>query len=224
MDNYQLKVVADDLEFLSEWGTDITERTIRHGSGVLRRLLVEGVYGCAWRAIGFERQPKLRTVDLSSILMPDNLKYIEYLLAGGADYRGTSVATLCLVKGLPSEGKRPPSELLRIIPKQPKPTDTYPAENEFTIQDFVASYSGYIKKSTFTRKEVIKYVANVKGGVHLSAGQRKEEKKLVSRLARFEKAFKIAHTDPMLVEIVAIGQALGRSEDAHVYIRKAKEL
>lgn len=47
-----LRLVAEDLEYLAEWGPDITDREIRHGSAVLRRLLVEGVYGTAWRAIG----------------------------------------------------------------------------------------------------------------------------------------------------------------------------
>jgi hypothetical protein len=68
---------------------------------------------------------------------------------------------------------------------------------------------------------VIKYIANVKGGVHLSPKQRKEEAKLIARLAKAEKKMSIQMSDGLLVEAVAIGQALGNSEDAHTYIRHA---
>jgi hypothetical protein len=71
--------------------------------------------------------------------------------------------------------------------------------------------------SANTRSGHCLYIANVKGGVHLSAKQRTAEEKLVARLGKIEKKITVHTTDGLLVEIVAIGQALGKSEDAHSF-------
>jgi len=57
-----LRIVADDLQYLAEWGPEISDGKIRRGSAVLRRLLVEDVYGHAWREIGKDKQPSLIAV------------------------------------------------------------------------------------------------------------------------------------------------------------------
>jgi len=69
---------------------------------------------------------------------------------------------------------------------------------------------------------VIKYIANVKGGVHLSSQARKQEKKLIDRLGKAEKRIMVHNTDGLLVEAVAIGQALGNSDDAKDFIAAAR--
>lgn len=82
-----IKIVADDLQYLASWGPSISDGEIRRGSAVLRRLLVEDVYGSAWRAIGNHGQPKLLAVDLSPITTPDILPEIVFALAAGAIIR-----------------------------------------------------------------------------------------------------------------------------------------
>jgi hypothetical protein len=93
----------------------------------------------------------------------------------------------------------------------------YPGEKEFPLSEFLASPSGIIEGRTFNRRDVIKYIANVKGGIHLGAKQRKVEEKLIARLGKIEKQITVHTTDGLLVEIVAIGQALGKSEDARSF-------
>ncbi len=78
--------------------------------------------------------------------------------------------------------------------------------------------SGQIDSQTFTRRDVIKYIANVKGGVHLSAKQRKQEAKLIARIGKIERRIAVNTTDGLLVELVAIGQAVGRSADAKDFV------
>jgi len=68
---------------------------------------------------------------------------------------------------------------------------------------------------------VIKYIANIKGGVHLSQKLRKGEKKLVARIGKMEKRISIHNTDGLLVEIVAIAYAIGNSPDALEFITDA---
>jgi hypothetical protein len=67
-------------------------------------------------------------------------------------------------------------------------------------------------------------LANVKGGVHLSAQQRKAEEKLIARLGKIEKRILVHNTDGLLVEAVAIAQALGSSADAKLYVQHVKSL
>jgi hypothetical protein len=50
MDHDGLIAIVEDLEYLSQWGSDVSNAEIRRGTGVLRTLLVEYVYGIAWRA------------------------------------------------------------------------------------------------------------------------------------------------------------------------------
>lgn len=199
-----LRIVADDLQYLAEWGSDISDGEIRRGSAVLRRLLVEDAYGHAWREIGKDKQPSLIAVDLSAIATPENLPEIALALAAGAHFRGVQMA--CMVV---NRGAKPIGEL-----SPPLRDDGYPGEQEFTLSQFLSSLAGVVEGRTFSRRDVIKYIANVKGGVHLSQKQRKAEAKLVARLGKIEKRMIVQTTDGLLVELVAIGQALGHSQDA----------
>ncbi|MNJ67169.1 hypothetical protein D3C77_633190 [compost metagenome] len=87
----------------------------------------------------------------------------------------------------------------------------------------MSSPSGVVSGDTFTRRDVIKYIANVKGGVHLSAKERKHEAKLIARLGKIEKKFILHLSDALLVELVAIGQSIGSSPDAKTYISRVRE-
>lgn len=71
MDHDSLIAVAEDLEYLAQWGSDISNADIRRGTAVLRRLLVEDAYGTAWRAVGEVKQPSLPGVDLTLLLGND---------------------------------------------------------------------------------------------------------------------------------------------------------
>jgi hypothetical protein len=210
-----LRLVAEDLEYLAEWGPDITDREIRHGSAVLRRLLVEDVYGAAWRAVGGQKQPKLIAVSIDEIASPDNLSKIVYAIAAGANFRGIQMACMMMNKGSSPIGKEfgPP---LR--------DNGYPGDREFSLSVYLSSLSGVVDEKTFNRREVIKYIANVKGGVHLNAKEIKAEAKLVSRLGKIEKKIMVHTTDGLFVELVAIGQALGGSADALSFIKHVREM
>jgi hypothetical protein len=204
MNREDLLTVADDLNYLKQWGPTISDGDIRRGSAILRRLLVEDAYGQAWRSIGRPKQPGLIAVDISSLAtLPD----VVFALAQGADFRGLHFAGMLLNKGSVPIGNL----------SAPLRAHGYPGEKEFTLSAFLVSPSGMIEGRAFSRRDVIKYIANVKGGVHLSANQRTAEQKLVARLGKIEKKITVHTTDGLLVEIVAIGQALGKSEDAHSF-------
>ncbi|MFJ3260146.1 hypothetical protein ACIPK7_07840 [Pseudomonas sp. NPDC086581] len=210
MDRDALITVAEDLEYLSQWGPEISNAEIRRGSAVLRRLLVENAYGNAWRAIGEPAQPTAIAVDLSALLGNDKDKVI-YALAGGANFRGIYSACSILNKGSTPVGNNPPPPIRE---------NGYPFDRKFTITELLSSLSGVVDGKEFNRREVIKYIANIKGGVHLTTKERKTEEKLISRLGKIEKKILHHNTDGLLVELVAIAQAIGNSEDAKNLIKR----
>lgn len=213
MDRDGLLAVADDLKFLSGWGPEIADGDIRRGSATLRRLLVEDAYGMAWRAVGFARQPTLVAVDLWNLVPSDSINIIEFALAAGAEFRGVYLAAMVVNRG-------------NTAPPAPNPavlrSDGYPGERQYELSEYMGSVSGIVGGLTFTRRDVIKYIANVKGGVHLSPKQRKREEKLVNRLGKIEKKMMVHNSDGLLVELVAIAQAVGRSDDSRTYVEKVE--
>jgi len=208
MDKDSLVAVAEDLRYLAGWGGQITDAEVRRGTAVLRRLLVEDAYGHAWRTIGQQKEPTLLAVDLDQLVRPITIP-IHLALAGGANFRGMQYAALLVHRGASPLGGNPP---------KPIREGGYPFERAYTISEYLASASGIVDGCKFNRREVIKYIANVKGGVHLSPKQRKTEAKLVARLGKAEKKLMIQMSDGLLIEAVAIGQALGTSDDARKYI------
>jgi hypothetical protein len=212
LDIEDAKTVADDIEYLGTWDPDIAEGEIRRGSAVLRRLLIEDAYGQAWRYVGKERQPKLIAVDLSPFTQPDILSQVKYAIALGANFRGAKMACALVGKGsTPLGGLGAPIR-----------EDGYPGEREFSLSEFLTSPSGIVDGKVFSRSDVIKYIANVRGGVHLGRSARRAEKKLVARLGKIDKKLTVQVTDALLVELVATVQAIAMSRDAADFIVTAK--
>ena len=129
MDVESLVAVAQDLEHLNdEWGPETSDPDIRRGSSVLRRLLVEDVYGAAWRAVGFSKQPKLIAVDLWNCVGGVDSASILCALAWGAHFRGLFMSSPCATIGIEPRQASPP---LR--------AHGYPGEREFTISEFLSA-------------------------------------------------------------------------------------
>jgi len=206
-----IQIVVEDLQYLREgWGKEISDPEARRGSAVLRRLLVEDAYGQAWRAIGFPRQPKVIAVDIKHFLGGASRSDVDIALAGGVTVRAASMVGLCVFK-------RP----CAVNPTPPLTLNGFLGEREYTLSEYLDSETGIVQGRTATRRDVVKYFANVKGGVHLGAKQRRTEKDLVARMKRFEKKVSLFQKDGLLFELVAIGQAIGRSPDRGRFIEKA---
>jgi len=202
----QLSVVAEDLEFLrTEWHAEVHNADIRRGSAILRRLLIDDAYGTAWRSVGHGGEPRVIAVDLEQFMSRIPRDQIAMALATGVRHRGVEYAGICVAKGLHD----PSPELSPALS-----AGGFPGEFEYRLSAYLASPSAVVGRQTISRREVIKYVANVKGGVHLGARARRAELKLVARVAALERRFDVEGTDGLLLEILAIGQAIGRSADA----------
>ncbi len=214
MDKESLICVAEDLEYLKDqWGPDIQDPDIRRGSPVLRRLLVEGLYGQAWRAMDFDKQPNVIAVDIYNLVDPENLDDIVCIMAWGAHFRGLVMALPCINKG-----NKPPE-----LHTPPLRENGYPGERIFSLSEYIESVSGIAQGEVIKRREVIKYVANIKGGVHLSQKRKRAEKTLVKKLERFEKIINVHTSDGIFVEIVSIAQTIGNSDDAIMLSKQIRQ-
>lgn len=212
MDQEALRYVAEDLAFLRDWSADISEPEIRRGSATLRRVLVENAYGNAWRAASFKREPRLIAVDLNNIVAPADIGKVAFVLAAGADFRGLYIGSAMVNEG---------SEVLPPVRDAVMRENGFPGEREFGLNEYMRSHSAFAFGEWITRADVVKYIANVKGGVHLSASQRRREAELVARIAKIEKRIVVQGIDGLLLELVAIAQAVGRSHDASRLIAAA---
>jgi len=211
MNRAQLQTVVEDLEYLnSDWVKDISDPEARRGSAILRRLLVEDAYGRAWRAIGLQQQPKVIAVDIKNFLGSAPQSDVDIALPAGVKIREVMMAGMCLLNRHHPANPGPP-----ITP------DGFPGEREYTLSQYLGSEAGIVRGRAATRRDVIKYFANVKGGVHLGTAERKAEAKLVARMEKFEKRVSFFKKDGLLCEVIAIGYSLARSPNTQRFIKKA---
>lgn len=215
MNSDYLIVIAEDLELLkNSWTHQYPEPDIRRGSAILRRLLVDNEYMHAWKQVGFERQPTLNAVDLSSLIEGIPESQIIVSLAMGAHYRDAYWAGICLT-----------SNNMRIKNHDSKfNSQSYPGERTYYLSEYLSSSSGIANSKHITRKDIIKYVANVLGGVHINSKQRKQEAKLVARVEKFHKKIQLQKSDGLLIELTAIAQAIGQSADCSRLIAKIRSV
>ncbi len=101
-----LRIVAADLNYIiTEWGPEIDNDPLRRDCVVLRKLLVEDNLGQAWRAVGFQKHPKILTPVLDTI---GDKKTTHFAQAGGARYGGVEVSDVEF-----HSGSNPPDEYMK---------------------------------------------------------------------------------------------------------------
>lgn len=221
--------IADDIEwFEKEWCTlyePPSEAEIRRGSAALRRLLVEGWLGKAWRHWGFEKQPSLAGPDLIALLAEEGVevRHVASLIAGGATLSGiqTAMLGLCRVDN-PDTGVSADAEegfavkqisIMRDAREPPPPNNLLAlVERRIPLSNYLDAAGAIRTGQVISRRDIVAYFANVGGGVHL--GPSKNRKDQVHQLIE-DLINKIgADTmDGVFFELLSIGQAIGRSED-----------
>lgn len=199
----EIVAAAEDLRYLREWGQHIPGDAIRRGSSTLRLLLLDGLYSSAWRGVGFDAQPKVVAVDLKRALEPAAVAAVDFAFAGGAVFRGFQFSVTVSAPGSRAACAFTP----------PLSEDGYPCEREFWLSEYLESPAALIAGEWISRREVIQYVAYVKVGVH-PKGKKASEKDLAERLTPLDKRSNVQGVSGLLVELVAIGQAIARSADA----------
>lgn len=215
----ELNTVIEDLEFFrDEWVDEITAAEVRRGSAILRRLLVEGYLGKAWRAAGYEKEPNIVGVNLDLQIGAHNQGKIDIALAGGGTRGGITAGGMFMIQGASGPPPIP-------IGEDGNPMDaTVFLEYSFSLTKYLESACGVANGHVIKRREIIKYMANVKGGVHLgtSSRARTSERELVSRVSKLEKKVNMCSMDGLFFELLSIGQSLAKSPDMAELISKVR--
>ncbi len=214
MNEENLRIVAEDLEYLRiGWSTGMDDAELRRGTAILRRLLVDGGHCrnllAAWRAAGFDGQPTVRVSPFPGDL-EHPLKHVSWGTAGGLMAPGTTVlAGRTIVFDVGPAG--PDGEPTARTEYDPTPPP------KMRITDYVSAPCAVAYGEVITRREMIKYVANYLGGVHLGLGIKtpSSDKDMIRRIEAWLDRLTVSGfgKEGPYIEILAAGQALGRSVD-----------
>jgi hypothetical protein len=196
---------AKDLRFLAtEWDQSVDDDSLRRSSTTLRLLLVGGVYGRAWRLVGFQGEPKVVAPDLEANLAGLDQTSITWAHAGGAESQGITVEHPMVMSRAMS-----PEEVKRRFERGREPvTSTY------GLSRFLESTCVLYGDVAVRRREIILYVANKLGGAHLDAKRDPIKDRVAIALDETLNTFGIGGRPAIYFEVLSIGQALVRSEDA----------
>lgn len=219
--------VAEDLEWLcSAWGEEVDDASLRRTSPVVRRLLIgegRGDYLKAWCALGFASQPILYAIDLDNHLNAQgiNPQGIAYAQAGGALYHGAVIASL-LIANAPATRHDMEAR-----------SKTPPQMREFKLGQYLQSVSVIVgtlpnEEDTVplvrvTREQVVKYIANKKGGAHFDTSRDNKTQAAFTSLDKAVAARIVLIDKPAVYyELLSIGQVLARSPSTTKFLDEAK--
>lgn len=192
-----IRIVKKDLGFLADaWNPSVDDDSLRRGSVILRKLLLEGLLHRAWKANGRTKQPHVIAPRLESLLAKLPNDKLRFALAGGGNFGGVYAAFPCLMEG--NDYSHPDME--------------GEIEHLFSLREFVEGGSLYLEGRTIKRRELIKYVANKLGGAHWDPSRRRGDEAFTI-LDRNDGVFRMFGKNAIYYELLSIGQLVATSPD-----------
>ncbi|AXH98453.1 hypothetical protein DV702_01255 [Sporosarcina sp. PTS2304] len=201
-----LRVVLEDLQYLAnDWKEGIEESKIRRDSVILRRLLVNGDYGNAWRLCGYNKSPKLR-VPIKDNIKEDSLIFYQ---DGGGSSNGIEIQNFAVY----NEVLNPDTKISKI--------DN--VKQTLHLDQFLNSDCLVYKGIRYNRQQIIKFVCNKTGGAHISSNKNKDPKD-DSLYDLIDDELNILSKNVVYYEMLSIGQSLVNSKDIYKLIKKIKNI
>lgn len=195
-----LDLVQSDLIFIRENSKpEADDHSLRRISGQLRHLLVDQALLKAWRLL--QLTPKQPTIITTKLDLDNNC---DFAVAGGGQANGIQVANVRV-----TIGRTLGEEEIR---KRYEAEKDKPLKQAFTLQEFKDSSAFICGGKKIKREQVIKYVANKKGGVHLDTSRKKDEE-AYRLLDQADNGMLIAGKKTLYLELLSIWQALTSSND-----------
>jgi hypothetical protein len=222
-DQELLETTLEDLRHIAgETDPECDDHQLRRVSVQLRRLLVEDGFVRAWKLLQLEPKspkvvaPRLRTDDLQ----PD-----DFAVAGGGQIAGLAIGN---AKFMP--GRALSADEVKALYEREKNDMAY----NFSLSEYKDSCAVHATGRKITRKQLVQFIANKKGGAHLDHKRGKDEE----AYAALDKAL----ANPMLfggqpaqngkaavpgknavyLELLSIGQFLTQSPDTKRFIETAE--
>ncbi len=229
----RLVVVGSDLEYLQSLPSDrlLTHTEIRLAAAVLRRLLIDDELHAAWRIIGAHKVAKLLVdaTEIDTVLATWKETWIQYAWAGGASVSGAHHAGLVL-GAIPKEEHEAYGSVDEFFRANPL---TYQAERrKMTIEGWLRSISVAIRTNELglvkiSRRSVLTYIANRRGGVHFDSRRNLADLKPKRRRREIESflldhgLLRVGHLSGPEFEVQSMVQALAASDWSHELVRIA---
>lgn len=211
IDNELIKIVFEDLHYLmDEWTQDIDDASLRRASPVLRSLLID------------HQLMKVANMlnEKVNVLLPLISKYdndfndpsLVYYQAGGAKYKGIEVQSLVRLNRIKSQ-----EDIKEEFEKQKK---YYGQNYSIKLTKFMKQASFVINGIKINREEVVKYIANKRGGVHFDSSRKTDKsgsgKSLENKFILLDGIHNgtiVANKNAVYYELLSIGQRLVGSLD-----------
>ncbi|MFZ3122766.1 MAG: hypothetical protein WA104_05315 [Thermodesulfovibrionales bacterium] len=211
MDIDLIKIVSEDLDYLTEeWTQDIDDASLRRASPVLRSLLIENQLMKV--ADILNEEIKIMAPFISKFDGYLNDPSIIFYQSGGAKYKGMEIQFLKQLKRAKS-----PEEIKADYEREKSSIgQIYPVK----LSLFMKQISFMVNGVKINREEVIKYIANKRGGAHYDSsrktdktGSKGELEKKYSLLDKIHKGTFVADKNAVYYELLSIGQRLIESND-----------
>ena len=214
--------LEDLLHIAKETEPECDDSQLRRISVQLRHLLVEDAYVRSWKLL--QLQPKSPTI-VAPRLRADDMRPDDFAVAGGGNIAGLSIANAKIMPG-----RALSAEEAKALYEREKDDLAY----GFSLSEFKDSCAVYVSGRKVTRKQLVQYIANKKGGAHLDHTRRKDEEAYLSldnalvnpilfggRPAQNGKPA-VPGKSAIYLELLSIGQFLTQSPDTKRFIESAK--
>ena len=212
MDMELMKVVSEDLDYLSdEWTQEIDDPALRRASPVLRSLLIEGLLKKVTNYLNEEINIMTPIVSRFEDKLTD--PSLVFYQSGGANYKGMEIQSVSIYNRAQS-----PEEI----------KENYNKERDLMGQNYPVRLEIFLKQTSFSisgvkinREEIIKFVANKRGGAHYDSRREPEragakgelEKKYMFLDKIINGEMRVADKNAVYYELLSIGQRLIKSND-----------
>jgi hypothetical protein len=178
----------------------IDEGGLRELSARLRRLLVDGTLQRYRRAKGLKGEPRI-----TSPALPPNIgNRVSFSQSGGVTRNGLTIA------GIRTFNRALSPDKIDVFYKN---SGGVPPQREQVISNWLSSPCMKIGSTSVTRRDVIKYVANKLGGVHLDSSRNSKSDLGYIALDTARNGVRIANLDSVYAELTAIGQHFSQSTE-----------
>jgi hypothetical protein len=159
-----VELTLEDLRHITkETEPECDDHQLRRVSVQLRHLLIEDAYVRSWKLL--QLHPKSPMV-VAPRLRTDDLRPDDFAVAGGGDLGGLSIGN---AKFMP--GRALSADEVKALYEREKNDMAY----TFSLSEYKDSCAVQVSGRKITRKQLVQFIANKKGGAHLDHSRKKDE-------------------------------------------------
>jgi hypothetical protein len=222
-DRELVELTLEDLRHIAkETEPACDDHQLRRVSVQLRHLLVEDAFVRSWKLLRL--QPKSPFI-VAPRLRADDLQPNDFAVAGGGQIGGTAIGN---IKFMPDRALS--GDEVKALYEREKNDMTF----TFSLSDFKDSCAVHVSGKKITRKQLVQFVANKKGGAHFDKSRKKDEEAYSALDSVLANGFvfggqagqsgqqALTGKNGVFLELLSIGQFLTQSPDTKHFMEVAE--